>query len=221
MTTYHPLPSKKPIPSPKKSRLTLSVSFVKALLFVLVSGISLLRAQDAGSTSTSNSAPVPAPKPLIDITSPDALKQIKPNYGDPVSTIDKTGLSVTLPAARANYPGIQVYPPSGDSWDLTPYGHIEAKITNTGTTLIRMTMRVDGTVSGQPGSDVEIIGVKPGESKVLKVIFGYAWGFKPGGALEQGKIQRILLICDQGYGGSVLPRGRLPGSGCRGREAAV
>ena len=159
------------------------------LVIVLYSAVSAglgLRADDAAAAI--------APKPLLDVNSPDAIKQIKVNYGDPVYTVDATGISVTLPAARANYPGIQIYPPSGDSWDLTPFGHVEAKITNTGTTLIRMTMRVDGTAQAQPASNTEIVGIKPGESKVLKVIFGYAWGFKPAAALEQGKIERVLIF---------------------------
>jgi beta-glucanase (GH16 family) len=140
-------------------------------------------------------AAAPAPKPLIDITSPDAIKQIKPNYGEPVFAIDKTGITVQLPTGKGNYAGIQVYPPGGaPTWDLTPYGHIEANITNTGTTVIRFNIVVKGGSSGSPAQDAEIVGMKPGESKVVKCFFGYAWGFKPGPVLEPASINQIILF---------------------------
>jgi len=143
---------------------------------------------------TQAQSPPAAPKPLIDLASPDAIKQIRPNYGDPVYTIDKTGLAVSLPAARANFPGIQVIPPTGDSWDLATCGHIEAKIINTGTTAIRLTMRVDSPAANATVSNAEIIGVKPGESKVIKVIFGYTFGFHPATqAVNSSKITQLIL----------------------------
>jgi len=160
------------------------VCFLATMFFVLAVGNGVVRAQEAI-----------APKPLIDITSPDAIKQLRPNYGDPVYKIDDKGITVSLPAARANYPGIQIIPPAkGEFWDVSPYGHIEAKITNTGDKLIKITMRVDGVVSGQPASDAEVIGAKPGESKIIKVIFGYSWGFHSGPALEPGKINQIIVF---------------------------
>ncbi len=136
-----------------------------------------------------------ATKPLIDIGSPDVLKQIKPNYGDPVVAVQDGALTVSLPAARSNYPGIQVFPPSGATvWDLSSCGHVEAKITNTGTTAIRICMRVDGRASGAPASDTEIIGIKPRESKMLKVIFGAAWGFHAGPAIDPATIEKVLIF---------------------------
>ena len=73
-----------------------------ALLFVLAAGTGVARAEESGNRI--------APKPLVDLGSPQAIKQLKPNYGDPEYTVDKTGISVGLPAARANFPGIQVIP---------------------------------------------------------------------------------------------------------------
>ena len=157
-----------------------------AFLVLLTCGSGVLRAEAPGNAM--------APRPLVDTTSPDAMKQLRPNYGDPVYTVDKTGITVSLPAARANYPGIQVIPATGDSWNLAAYGHIEAKITNTGDKLIKATMRVDGSDRGQPAMNAEVIGVKPGESKVIKVIFGYEWGFKPGPMVNPSKVTQIILF---------------------------
>jgi len=160
------------------------VGSTAVLLLLLASGRGAVWGEDAAGPT----------KPLIDVTAPAAAAQIRANYGDPVYTVDATGINVTLPAARANYPGIQVFPTTGDTWDLSGFGDVEAKITNTGTKLIRMTMRVDGTAEDAPASDTEIIGINPGETKVLKVIFGYAWGYEPAAALETDKIKQVLLF---------------------------
>jgi len=170
----------------RKSLLPSSACFLIAAVVVLACGNFVGRANDSAAGT--------APKPMVDLTSPDAAKQIKPNYGDPVITVDKTGISVSLPAARANYPGIQVIPPTGDSWDLSSYGHIEAKITNTGTSPIRITMAVNGSFTGAPGQNTEIIGIKPAESKVLKVVFGYAWGYHPAPPIETAKIEKLIIF---------------------------
>jgi beta-glucanase (GH16 family) len=160
----------------------------RALLLILVSVSLVLRGDDAPAAG-------PAPKLLIDPSSPGAASQVKPNFGAPVYTLDKTGISVQLPAGKGNYAGIQVYPPGGAAtWDLTPYGHIEAKITNTGTTAVRFNIVAKGVAQGAPAQDAEIFGIKPGETKVVKVFFGYVYGFHPGPALEQDSVNQIILF---------------------------
>ena len=159
-----------------------------ALLILLAYGNNSGRADDAPAASD---AP---PKLLIDATSPDALKQIKPNFGEPIYAIDGKAITVQLPAGKGNYAGIQVYPSGGAAtWDLTPYGHVEAKITNTGTTKIAFNLLAKGVAQGQPGGDCEIVGINPGETKVVKTIFGYAFGFHPGALLEPASISQIVL----------------------------
>jgi len=162
-----------------------SICLLSALSLALAP---MLRADDSAP------AIAPAPKPLINLSSPDALKQIKPNFGEPVYAIDKNIITVSLPAGKGNYAGIQVYPPDGAAtWDLTQYGHIEAKITNTGTTVVRFNIVAKGVAQGAPAMNAEIIGIKPGETKIAKVIFGYVFGFHPGPALEQASINQIIL----------------------------
>jgi beta-glucanase (GH16 family) len=161
----------------------------------------------------------PAPKPLIDQTSPTAIKQVRANFGDPVFSVDASGISVQLPAARSNFPGIQVIPPDGTAaWDLSPYGDVEAKITNTGTNPLRLTMRVDGRAQDQPASDAETTGIKPGESKVFKVIFGYAWGYHPGAALEQDKITQVIIFADKKTFDQSFKVEDLEGAGSKGEK---
>lgn len=150
-----------------------------------------------GTGQSQSPNPAPAPKPLIDVHSPDALKHIRQNYGDPVYTIEGNSINVQLPAARANYPGIQIFPDGANPkavWDFSQYGHIEAKITNKSSDLIRASLSIDGEFAGQAGRNTEIIGIKPGESKVLKVIFGYAFGYKTSAALDPSKVKQVLIF---------------------------
>jgi beta-glucanase (GH16 family) len=136
------------------------------------------------------------PKPLIDVTAPDALKHIRENYGAPVYTISGKAITVQLPAAKANYPGIQVFPNPDDpkaTWDFSQYGHIEMKITNKSNAVIKPSLSIDGEFAGQPARDTEIMGVKPGETKVLKVIFGYAFGMKPAQKVDPSKVKQVLI----------------------------
>ena len=198
------------MPSSINFRCPSSVFRLGTFLVLLTCGNSGLRAGDASGGM--------APKPLVDVTAPNAIKQLRPNYGDPVYTVDKTGITVSLPAARANYPGIQVIPATGDSWDLSAYGHIEAKITNTGDKLIKATMRVDGFDKGQPAMNAEVIGLKPGESKVIKVIFGYAWGLKPGAAVGSGKIAQIILFLTKTDSSQSFRIEELQGAGVAGEK---
>jgi beta-glucanase (GH16 family) len=175
-----------------KSYLPSTFRQLRAILPALLFSCLALHADDASAANT------PAPKPLIDFSTADAAAQVKPNFGQPVYTLDKTGISVQLPAGKGNYAGIQVYPPGGAaSWDLTPYGHIEAKITNTGTTTIRFTIVAKSVAQGQPAQNAEVIGIKPGESKIAKIIFGYMFGFHPGPMIEQGSVNQIILYVDK------------------------
>jgi beta-glucanase (GH16 family) len=165
-----------------------------AMLILLVAG-SIASQSQAPAAATA--APAPPPKPLIDVTAPDATKHIRQNYGDPVYTADAKGITVQLPAARANYPGIQIFPNPDDPkavWDLSKYGHIEAKITNTGKEVIRPSLSIDGEFAGQPARNTEIMGVKPGETKVIKVIFGYAFGYKPSGKVDPSRVKQVLIF---------------------------
>jgi len=160
------------------------VYLLGTLLVGLVCQSSTVRADDAANPS----------KPLINVAAPNAGKQVKPSQGNPTYTVDKAGIKVNLPGGPAKYPGIQVVPASGDSWDLAAFGHVEAKLTNTGDKPIKAALRVNGLVSGSPEQNGETVSLRPGESKVVKVIFGYQYGFKPGPAVNPSKISDILLF---------------------------
>ena len=193
MTIHYPNSLEKSTPPTIKFRLASSVCFFAAPLFVLASGSSVLWAEESGSGV--------AEKTLIDFTSPDASKQVITAKGVPacsVIMVDKTGVAVSFASFQpgdADHPGIHVIPATGNSWDLAAYGHVEAKITNTGDKGIKIVMHVVPTGGGfWTEKNQEALNIQPGETKVLKVVFGHLKGFKPGPAVNTSSIAEIFIF---------------------------
>ena len=134
-----------------------------------------------------------APKFLIDPGSPKAAAQITPSSEQVSVTTGKDGITVNIAGGAEQYPGFFIKPETGSPWDLTPWGRIEAKITNLGADSLQLSMRVDNKPDGS-SNNCEGINLKPGESKILKVVFGYTYGFKPGFELNPGSIKDILFF---------------------------
>ncbi|MFZ4683954.1 MAG: glycoside hydrolase family 16 protein, partial [Terrimicrobiaceae bacterium] len=139
-----------------------------------------------------------APKFLIDPKSPAAASQItmdEKDGGQTTTTLGADGITVNIAGGPAGYPGIILKSESGTPWDLTPWGHIRAKITNLGTERLSMGMRVDNKADGT-SCNAEILALNPGESKEIKVIFGYSYGFKKAFELNPGSITQILFMAN-------------------------
>ena len=47
------------------------------------------------------------------------------------ATIKGGALHVKLPGGPAGYPGATLHPKQGETWNLSPWGRIEARVTNT------------------------------------------------------------------------------------------
>ena len=169
---------------PCRHGLASFVRFITVALLALAAGSGGVRAEGAGSAI--------APRPLVDLTSADAAKQMRADKGDPTIAVDKTGIALTFPGSPADYPGVMITPATGKAWDLSPFGHIEAKVTNTGDKPMGINLRVDG--ESWKVTNTESVTVKPGESKVLKVIFGYQFGFKEGPAVKSATISELLFF---------------------------
>ena len=173
-------------------RFRSSVCFFVTLLFGLASGSGITRAAE-GSNAI-------APRLLIDFASPDAGKQVQANKGVPAGStiaVDKTCVTVNFmpfQTGDADHPGVHVFPGTGKFWDLSAYGHVAAKITNTGTNGFNIVMHISDEGEGYwTEKKLEFVGIKPGETKILKVIFGYEKGFKPGTPLKTAKIAEIFI----------------------------
>ncbi len=134
---------------------------------------------------------------MIPLDQPAAAKQIKPSDEAQVTTTfkgqgAKRALLVTCKAGAPGYPGISIT--NGDSWDLSAFGHVEAKVRNAGEQAIDLAMRVDN-----PGDwklspwNTEHTGIKPGETRTIRVCFGYSFG-QPGFALDPKRASQVLLF---------------------------
>ena len=72
---------------------------------------------------------------------------------------------------------------------------MEAKITNTSDKRFDIIMHVvDEGDDFWTEKKFEFAGFDPGQTKVLKVIFGYQKGFKPGPAVKTDKIKEIYIF---------------------------
>jgi hypothetical protein len=175
----------------RKLPLALNTCLLAGLL-VLDAAARRLPADEAGGAVAS--------KPLVDFASPDASKQIQLAKGTPAGsavTVDKAGIAVNFTPFQkgdADHPGIHVYPAKGKFWDLAAYGHVEATITNTGAAGFNIVMHVSDEGDGYwTEKKLEFLSIKPGETKTLKVIFGYEKGFKPGAPVKTSKIAEIFI----------------------------
>ena len=168
--------------------------FLATLLLALACGNSMAWAAETGGISA------PKAMPLINFAAPDAGKLVPFSKGTPegsVCTVDKGGIAVEFAPWRKgdhDHPGIHVYPATGKFWDLSAYGHVEAKITNTGVVgyNIEMTI-VDEGSSYLWEKGVEFVTIEPGETKTLRNIFGYQKGYKPDKACKTDKITEIYF----------------------------
>ncbi|MDX9978508.1 MAG: glycoside hydrolase family 16 protein [Lentisphaeria bacterium] len=134
------------------------------------------------------------PLPLIDFAAADALARCVPGCGQATCQAGAEGLTVTVAPGEAGYPGLAIRPP-GEAWDLSGFGHVEARIANLGGTAANVSLRVDnaGDWRNNPWN-TESVELKPGETKTVNVIFGYQYGMKRGYKLDSAKVVNLLLF---------------------------
>ena len=103
------------------------------------------------------------------------------------------GLVFTIqPSAKGNV--LSLKPADGaDAWDLSAFGHVEARVVNTGAHASRLLLRVDnaGDWKKSPYSTGQI-DLAPGESGTVKAVFGYQFAQR-GFPLNPKRIVNILL----------------------------
>lgn len=105
----------------------------------------------------------------------------------------KRALQVTCAAGAPGYPGIAIAAP-GDAWDLSKLGHVEVRVRNAGQQAIDLALRVDnaGDWKQSPWNS-EHVGIKPGETREVRVRFGYSFG-QPGYALDPKRVPQVLVF---------------------------
>jgi beta-glucanase (GH16 family) len=136
--------------------------------------------------------------PLIDLAAAGVGARCAPSSGQETfrqSPEPATpGLVVSIAAGAADYPGLGIKP-EGAAWDLSAYGHVAARLVNTGAGELSLNLRVDNAGEWQKDPwNTESIRLKPGEAGTATVIFGYQYGLKPGYKLDPAKVIQVLFF---------------------------
>jgi hypothetical protein len=143
----------------------------------------------------SQNAPAAAPKFLFHENSVHSDGKIANEHESVKVSVSNGGIDVVFAGSSADYPGFNLIPSKGKAWDLSPWGHVSAQIKNTGKNPAGLHMRVDndGDWKQEPWN-TESVWLNPGETKTLKVIFGYHYGFKPGFKLNTSAVSQLLFF---------------------------
>ena len=134
-----------------------------------------------------------APKFLVDPNKPaDVAKQVAAQ-GDVTVKAEGGKLVYTVEPGGNDWPGAGIHAVDGKPWDLSPWGHIEAKVTNTGNQNISIGLRVDDSGGWQNNNAENFYNITPGQSIVAKVIFGYQYGYQKGFNLNKKSVAQVLI----------------------------
>jgi len=104
------------------------------------------------------------------------------------------GIDVTIKPGKEGYPGVNVRPPL-NAWNLSVFGHVEARVTNTGAKPILIALRVDNDGDWKKNPwNTESVNLDPGATDTITTMFGYAYGHKRGFALKPDAIVNIMIF---------------------------
>jgi beta-glucanase (GH16 family) len=132
--------------------------------------------------------------PLIDFAGADAAQRCVPGCDQVTCQPGADGLAVTIAPGDNGYPGLNIKP-EGKAWDLSRFGHIDARIVNTGEKAVSVSLRVDNAGDWRKNPwNTESTYLKPGETKTINVIFGYQYGKKRGYKLDAAKVVNLLFF---------------------------
>ncbi len=138
-------------------------------------------------------------KSLLDLGE-GAEKRVVPSSAQVSVAHVPAGLAVSIAPGTESYPGLSIKP-DGGTWDLSKYGHVEARLVNTGTKDIALSLRLDNVGDWQDNPwNTETVYLKPGETKTVKTIFGYAYGLKPNYPLKPEAVVNLLVFAGKSDG---------------------
>jgi len=136
-------------------------------------------------------------KSIVDVTADGAEKLFTPS-SDEVTVTRSTdpaapGINVSIKSGKEGYPGLNLK--QATPLDLSNFGHVEAKFTNTGGKNLTLSLRVDNAGNWQDGPfNTESITIKPGATGTVSTVFGFSYGLKPGYKLDPAAVSNILIF---------------------------
>lgn len=133
------------------------------------------------------------PRLLFDLAAPEAKRQVAASEGAQVE-VGADGLALSLAVGPTPYPGVTITPADGKPWVLTTYGHIEANVTNTGSAPATINLRIDDNGPGDKAWNAESLLIGAGDTRKLRVYFGYSYGLRPGHPLKSEAVTRVLFF---------------------------
>ncbi len=136
-----------------------------------------------------------APKPLLEMKE-GAEKLLTPSSAQITVTrsTEPASVIVTIAPGEEGYPGVSLKP-EGGAWDLSKFGHVEARLVNLGEKATSISLRVDNAGNWQDNPwNTESVFLKPGEAGTVSTIFGYAYGKKPNYALRPEAVSNVLFF---------------------------
>jgi beta-glucanase (GH16 family) len=164
-----------------------------------LTAVLLLLAAGRIATAQANGPASSAPQALLDFMSAKAEESLRPSSeqvtvapsGDPAAP----GLVVTIRPGKEDYPGVGLQPQGTAAWDLSAFGHVEARLANMGEKTISITLRVDNAGDWRDNPwNAETISLKPGASGTVTTVFGYSYGRHPAYALQPAAVVNVLLF---------------------------
>jgi len=138
-------------------------------------------------------------KQLLDVSAADVAQRVAPKNDQATITASadaqSPGVVVAVQPGKDPYPGVVLAPASGGTFDLSEYGHVDVKITNTSSKPLGAILQVEnaGNWRNAPWNAEQQV-IKPGATGTVTVIFGYGYGKKLGYSLKTAEISKIQLM---------------------------
>jgi beta-glucanase (GH16 family) len=142
-------------------------------------------------------AQAPTALPLIDFSAAGAEQRVSAT-SDQVTFTRLPGsaggkLNVSIRPGKESYPGINIKPAEA-AWDLSAFGHIDLRLTNTGEKPVVACLRVDGDADWKLSPwNSENGDLAAGSTQTIRVRFGYSWG-KRGYAINPARVAHVMVF---------------------------
>ncbi|MET0263563.1 MAG: glycoside hydrolase family 16 protein [Rariglobus sp.] len=164
---------------------------LKTLLITLLAlGLFSNRSLGEGGSFASPTVETVA-RPVVDLAAADAARLSTPSHDQVAVTRASSGpgIEVAVAPGPAGFPGVNFLPANG-AYDLSGSGYVEARITNTGTNIISVTLRLDN--AGGQGTSTGAAYLKPGQSGTARAY--YASPVKGSNPVDAANISRIIFF---------------------------